>query len=309
MEIWLLIIVLLLITFGLWIKLSDLLVLSPIKMGQRIWHNLERLDQVKSGEKFLQDFQDLRVRSLLKMQSTQNESAVKTNSFLFYRPLLDELLRIESSLGVGLSQVLLEIKSSVLTDIKFVRQKQEGVRSTFFQMIFMSGLIFLFVRSCEHYLDLNFSWSLYFFIFVWQILGAILFYLVQQKREDDYFAAFSLWFFLLYRIRLYLKTHLETADFFSNTTLELEKIKLSEKKYVFNFERQSLLQILNHCRDHGLRGEQELMDLTQHLQDKREFLLDKFLRELAFFKFFILCFFFLLTYLGFVIYLFSFFMD
>lgn len=268
------------------------------------------LDQVKRGERFLLEFQNLKVSTLLqKHRNVDQHEALFFTEFLFYNSLLEEVLRLEKILGIGFSEMLLEIKNSVMVDIKFVRQKQELFRSTYFQMIIMSGLIFFFINSCENYLELSFSWSLYVGIFFWQALGLGLFYYMGKCRERAYFQAFSPWFSLLYRTRLFLKSHLETAEFFENVTLELEKIREWEKRGAFEFERLSFYRVLNNCRDQGLRGDQELVDLTQHLQDKRLFKLDKFQRELGFFKFFVLCFFFLLTYLAFVIYLFSFFMD
>lgn len=268
------------------------------------------LDQVKRGERFLSEFQKLKVHTLLQTHRRLDQhEPLLFSSFLFYNNLLEEVLRLEKILGIGFSEMLLEIKNSVMIDIKFVRQKQELFRSTYFQMLAMSGLISFFIKSCENYLELSFSWTLYASIFFWQALGLVFFYYVGKIRERVYFQAFSPWFLLLYRTRLLLKSHLETAEFFENVTLELESMREWEKRGEFEFERLSFYSVLNNCRDQGLRGDQELVDLTQHLQDKRLFKLDKFQRELGFFKFFVLCFFFLLTYLAFVIYLFSFFMD
>lgn len=307
MDIWMSFFVVLLITVFICLFLGEKGAPSLYKKLKDKFHDL---DQVKKGEQFLGEFQDLKVRSLFKMQTSEAKVAPMIfTKFLFYTQLLEDVMRFEKILGVGPGAMLLEIKSSVLSDIKFIRQKQELFRSTYFQMVMMSGLIFFFISSCERYLELNFHWRIYFFIFTWQIIGAGIFYLVSKKREENYFEAYSPWFFLLYRVRLFLKSHLETAEFFESTALELEGIKKYEQKNSFEFERQSFYRVLNHCRDQGLRGDQELVDLTQHLQDKRLFKLDKFQRELAFLKFFILSFFFLVTYLGFVIYLFSFFMD
>ncbi len=267
-------------------------------------------DHVKRGELFLSEFQNLKIRSMLKLQKNDNnQEAIILTPFLFYTHLVEDILRTEKTLGVGLSEMLLEIKNSVMSDIKFLRMKQEIFRSTHFQMFAMSGLIWLFVSSCERYLELNFHVLLYVAIFIWQLIGFLLFKLISSMREESFFSAYSPWFLLLYRSRLFLKSHLETAQFFQYITIELENIKKFEKSDSFEFERQSFYNVINHCRDQGIRGDRELVDLTQHLQDKRLFRLDKFQRELSFLKFFILCFFFLLTYLAFVIYLFSFFMD
>lgn len=271
------------------------------------WHNQ---DQVKRGELFLSEFQGLKIRSLLKLQQPQSgQDGFLFTPFMYYPQLLEEVLSLEKNLGVGFSDMLLEIKNSAMVDIKFIRMRQEIYRSTYFQMIIMALLIWFFITSCEKYLELHLPWSLFASVISWQFLGVGIFIFLSRFREKYYFQAYSPWFLLLYRSRLLLKSHLETADFFQKITIDLDNIKKLEKEESFEFERLSFYRVLNHCRDQGLRGDQELADLTQHLQDKRLFKLDKFQRELAFLKFFILCFFFLLTYLAFVIYLFSFFID
>ncbi len=297
-----------------------LFLLLFIVLPEKFWgHGLEFISQLRNSINEILNhvpFIGLQRRGgllLSQVSSWSSESSLGlfTKSYVFfpykfYSNLLEDLYKLERQDGVVVKSFLLEIRKSLMQDISFEKKKKTEIGNGFYQMFFMSGIIFLFLFVLESQLNLKVPFFLKLGIILWQLIGTTLFALTVIWIENKIFTPFSDFIYYLYRLRSMCSIHIDANALFLSFREFCESTKKhkSTKSSVNRVE-----ELLIRLRDMGIPIGSELKEIQEDLWDDMLFEFEKFQKKLFFMKFLVLTFFFLATYLVFVLYLFSFFME
>lgn len=165
MLIYLYLIILLLITFGL---LNDFQMKSAVKSFS--------IRTEKSGEKLLFQMSNL--------FGNFNEKIILPE-YKFYTQLLIEILSHQKKFGLKIRPILKTIRENLISDLKFEKQINSEILKAIIQFIFISFITWFFILTAQSLVEIKVDHRLYFAIFGLQIFGLITYlvsaYYLKQK--------------------------------------------------------------------------------------------------------------------------------
>ncbi len=271
-------------------EIKKILPSSPLKNGQNLLWFMSLLDLDREV-----------------IEKRHFESIQSLTPFKFYHSQIILLMNFQKDFGISIKNFLLDLRSNLLKDLQFEKQKNQVKGNAYWQMIAMAGLTYGFIFVVNQQIQLPISWFIILAILSLNFLGASIFLWGSRALEKKYFSQFENLSKILVIIRAHLNTQPNSQVIYELYEKHQEKEGIIHPKWEF-LHRRLLLHLIK-MRDLGTDISSEISELTDEVWHTQEEEFERFGQHLSFFKFLILVLFFLSGYLLFVLYLFSFFME
>lgn len=226
-------------------------------------------------------------KKLLRTFSNQNRPddlikfLIKSNSigqtsgtapvYKFYSEIVDELIKSRNRFGSEVRSSLREIRKALILDVREERKVKDAILAGYFQYVFMSVFVWIFIIVAMEIIDLKKGGEGYLFVGGWQIIGGIILVLTIRFYKKKIFDPFPYYFQSLYQMKALVQSKRPISEVIN--CFDTQKRKTTTDFKVFSDRIESL------CLQMKLKGSLDVIEFDYLLSE----IWDHF--ELQFLKF------------------------
>lgn len=197
--------------------------------------------------------------------------------YKFFTDLIEILLSERIKTGARVESSFIEIKKSLVKDLKESKKLKEIITSSILQQLFLMFYILAFSFTLNMMLGSNENNLLSLAVFL--ILGITIFIIVIYKLKKYRFSKFDLYFFSLYKLKTYMSISLPLNQVIINTNIHnLPTLKKNE------FIKKRVIEMLKQVQTSGRLNLQDVDLLIEELWNCYLFEMEIFKKNCLAFK-------------------------
>ncbi len=283
----------------------DFLILySPLIRSsfQQLLRRLPLIGAFREGEALKAKFIDCEASLTLGL----NAFPKSLPKYKFYTHLIEQLVAVHRSKGVGLKKIFPEIRNHLIRDVQFERKIVSEIISGLLQFMIIFLTTWGFVYLSISLVELPPNHIIFFFMFLLQLIGSLLFFLLIHFLKKNIFEQFAKALEEAYLFSVLLEIGVPINEILERSQIQCGLFSQSKMFSSLSVRMKNLIKRLKQTGISPLDESKEIIaELWQFQED--EFL--QFTKKLQVLKFFILAFFFLPSYFLYLYSIFQFFME
>lgn len=226
--------------------------------------------------------------------------------YKFYTSLLEQLLSMHRTQGIGIKKFIPEIRLALIRDLQFEKKILDEIISAFLQFLVITATTWSFVFLSKSLVQIPLDKTITIVMISLELIGSLIFNKLISVLKNKVFAPFSKAI-----EELYLFSSLLAVGMSINEVLKTSGImqgSFAAHKNFKNFDSRFKKLILR-MKETGLSPIEETQEIIREIWHLQEVYFLKFTKMVQLLKFVILAFFFLPAYFLYLYSIFKFFME